>query len=235
MGILLTEKKKYILEVEEDPTTIRLVKLKNGEDGLPCMQFVAVSPYKYDEAYQKGVHDTATEIEAIKDEAYNRGKKDAIDEIGCNEKEIATKACQSGLDEGKKMGMELMWEVIRKIILPSKRGGFTIDEFAECFGSDVSKYDVVEHFSASEAIEKIRQYEQEQGIQVGNEIKCDNERYVVLQKYLNNIDELMAVLFNRRDGEISVFHLYNGDGAIFEKTGKHFPEIVEVMRKMREE
>ena len=74
------EKKKYILEVEEDPTTIRLVKLKNGES-VPSMQFVAVSPYKYDEAYQKGVHDTATEIEAIKDEAYKRGRKDAIDEI----------------------------------------------------------------------------------------------------------------------------------------------------------
>ena len=95
----MMEKKKYILEVEEDPTTIRLVKLKNGEGGLPCMQFVAVSPYKYDEAYK-------------------RGRKDTIDEIGCNEKEIATKACQSGLDDGKKMGMELIWEVARKIILP---------------------------------------------------------------------------------------------------------------------
>jgi len=102
------------------------------------------------------------------------------------------------------------------------------------FGS--SGWTFIINHTASEAIEKIRQYEQEkeEQIQVGDEIKGGDERYVVLQKYLNNIDEPMAVLFNRRDGKISVFHLYNGNGAIFKKTGRHFPEIAEVLRKMEE-
>ena len=60
------------------------------------------------------------------------------------------------------------------------------------------------------------------------------KKYIVLQKYLNNIDELMVVLFNRRDGEIGTWHMYNANGAIFEKTGRHFQEIAEVLRKMKE-
>lgn len=204
------EKKKYILEVEEDPTTIRLVKLKNGEGGLPCMQFVAVSPYKYDEAYK-------------------RGRKDAIDEIGCNEKEIATKACQSGLDDGKKMGMELIWEVARKIILPSKRGGFTIDEFAECFGSDVSKYDVVEHYSASEAIEKILAYEQKQQIAIGDEVVFYNgERCVVTVVEDGQATEVM---------DENGFSMKMDDGLrnSMKKTGRHFEELATILKKMKGE
>lgn len=204
------EKKKYILEVEEDPTTIRLVKLKNGEGGLPSMQFVAVSPYKYDEAYK-------------------RGRKDAIDEIGCNEKEIATKACQSGLDDGKKMGMELIWEVARKIILPSKRGGFTINEFAECFGSDVSKYDVVEHYSASEAIEKILAYEQKQQIAIGDEVVFYNgERCVVTVVEDGQVTEVM---------DENGFSMKMDDGLrnSMKKTGRHFEELVTILKKMKGE
>lgn len=204
------EKKKYILEVEEDPTTIRLVKLKNGEGGLPCMQFVAVSPYKYDEAY-------------------NRGRKDAIDEIGCNEKEIATKACQSGLDDGKKMGMELIWEVARKIILPSKRGGFTINEFTECFGSDVSKHDVVEHYSASEAIEKILAYEQKQQIAIGDEVVFYNgEKCVVTVVEDGQVTEVM---------DENGFSMKMDDGLrnSMKKTGRHFEELVTILKKMKGE
>ena len=210
------EKKKYILEVEEDPTTIRLVKLKNGEGGLPCMQFVAVSPYKYDEAYK-------------------RGRKDAIDEIGCNEKEIATKACQSGLDDGKKMGMELIWEVARKIILPSKRGGFTIDEFAECFGSDVSKYDVVEHYSASEAIEKILQYEQEkeEKITKGDVVRIKSTPEIEIFVTYADEEHVSGIALTEVDGCCEIGDQYTGIVIHkVEKTGRHY-EIAEVLQKMQ--
>jgi len=170
MGILLMEKKKYILEFEEDPTTIRLVKLKNGENGLPCMQFVAVSPYKYDEAYQKGVHDTATEIEAIKDEAYNRGRKDAIDEVDTEKirKEAYDKGYkdatekigsdeQAITDKAYKQGLSDAWKCVDRIFdMPCKRRE---QIFSEC--DSVGVWDILHEYSASEAIEKIRQYEQE--------------------------------------------------------------------------
>lgn len=94
---------------------------------------------------------------------------------------------------------------------------------------------VLTTLTASESIEKIRQYEQErEKIRVGDEVKSGDEKYIVLQKYLNNIDELMVVLFNKRDGEIDTWHMYNANGVIFEKTGRHFQEIAEVLRKMKE-
>ena len=140
----------------------------------------------------------------------------------------AEKSGQSFYEDGYQRGLNDAWEAARKI------GNMPYGEEEKVFGS--GGWAFIEKHTASEAIEKIRQYEQgkEEQIQVGDEIKSGNERYVVLQKYLNNIDEYMAVLFNRRDGEISVFHLYNGNGAIFEKTGRHFPEIAEVLQKMKE-
>ena len=125
---------------------------------------------------------------------------------------------KGGYENGFENGMIVAWDVARKI---------------QDTGGNLQWW--IHNTTASEAIEKIRQYEQEQEeIKVGNEVKGGDERYVVLQKYLNNIDEPMAVLFNRRDGKISVFHLYNGNGAIFGKTGRHFPEIAAVFEKMRE-
>lgn len=138
-------------------------------------------------------------------------------------------------EEAYQRGLNDAWEAARKIALDKEDGGLDTAAYCETFGYGKSFGAVLKTFTASEAVEKIRQYEQEQEIQVGNEIKGGDERYVVLQKYLNNIDEPMAVLFNRRDGKISVFHLYNGNGAIFEKTGRHFPEIVAVFAEMKEE
>ena len=131
-------------------------------------------------------------------------------------------------EHGYEQGLEDAWECVRKI---SSMDSKTRDEV---FGLVITS-NIFDENTASEAIEKIRQYEQEQEeIKVGNEVKSGDEKYIVLQKYLNNIDELMVVLFNRRDGEIGTWHMYNANGAIFEKTGRHFPEIAEVLNKMRE-
>ena len=128
--------------------------------------------------------------------------------------------------EAYQHGLSDAWETARTLWNTPNR--------KEIFGHTTFNI-ILTTLTAQEAIEKIRQYEQEkEEIKVGDEVKSGNERYVVLQKYLNNIDEPMAVLFNRRDEEISFFHLYNGNGAIFEKTGRHFPEIAEVLQKMKE-
>lgn len=132
--------------------------------------------------------------------------------------QVRKEAYEQGRKDGKIEGRAEAWEYARKI---------------QDTGGNLNWW--IHNISASEAIEKIRQHEQEQKkIKVGDEVKSGDEKYIVLQKYLNNIDEPMAVLFNKRDEEISVFHLYNGNGAIFEKTGKHFHEITEVLAKMKE-
>ena len=131
-------------------------------------------------------------------------------------------------EHGYEQGLVDAWHAARKI---SSMDSPTRDEV---FGLVITS-NIFDENTASEAIEKIQQHEQEkEEIKVGNEVKSGDEKYIVLQKYLNNIDELMVVLFNRRDGEIGTWHMYNANGAIFEKTGRHFPEIAEVLRKMKE-
>lgn len=130
-------------------------------------------------------------------------------------------------EHGYEQGLADAWDAVTKI------ANIPYGEEEKVFGS--SGWNFIKNHNASEAIEKIRQYEQEkEEIKVGNEVKSGDEKYIVLQKYLNNIDELMVVLFNRRDGEIGTWHMYNANGAIFEKTGRHFQEIAEVLRKMKE-
>ena len=143
----------------------------------------------------------------------------------------AEKSGQSFYEDGYQRGLNDAWEAARKIALTE---GLGIDGMYAVFGTEDPE-PIFREYSASECIEKIRQYEQEkEEIKVGDEVKGGDEKYIVLQKYLNNIDELMVVLFNTKNGEIDKWHLNNTNGAIFEKTGRHFPEIAEVFAKMRE-
>lgn len=210
----MDEMKKYIIEFSEDPCTIRLLKIKNGNE-CPTTEFKTVTPYK------------ELDLEAIRNEAYEDGYKTA--KVQCNiqvekdMREVGERHYQKGLSDA--------WEAARKIADIWESG-----ENDKWIIIDDSLPITFASYSASEVIEKIRQHEQEkeEQAQIGDEVECDDERYVVLQKYLNNIDELMVVLFNRSNGEINKWHLYNADGVIFKKTGRHFPEIVEVLAKMKE-
>lgn len=138
------------------------------------------------------------------------------------------------INEAYQRGAEDMQKALR-LLIGCDEGCLTIPDMFKAFGEG-SYHAVVRKHPAMEIIEKIQAYEreQEEQIQVGDEVKGGDERYVVLQKYFNNIDEPMAVLFNRRNGEINKWHLYNANGAIFEKIGRTFPEIAEMLRKIKE-
>ncbi len=136
-------------------------------------------------------------------------------------------------NEAYQRGAEDMQKALR-LLIDCDEGCLTILDIFKAFGEG-SYLTVLREYPAMEIIEKIQAYEQEQEeIKVGDEVKGGDERYVVLQKYFNNVNELMAVLFNRRNGEINKWHLYNANGAIFEKTGYTFPEVAELLRKIKE-
>lgn len=176
---------------------------------------------------------TEPDTEKVREEAYAQGYSKGFTnaKVQCNiqaEKdlrEVGERHYQKGLSDA--------WEAARKILFNPDDGGMSAVDVNEVFGEN--SWTVMKDFSASEVVAKIKEYEDSKHkIKVGDEVECDDERYVVLQKYLNNIDELMVVLFNRRNGEINKWHLYNANGVIFKKTGKHFPEIVAALAKMKE-
>ena len=85
--------------------------------------------------------------------------------------------------------------------------------------------DIVRKYSASEIIEKIRQYEQEQEqIQVGDEVISPDGKGVVTEIS----DRTARIMFSSGLG-------YMVKSEDLTKTGRHFPEIAAVLEKMRGE
>ena len=100
------------------------------------------------------------EIEMIEKKAYSRGFEDGKEA----KEELAQKAYQKGLDDA--------WECARKLMLSSYvDGGIASTEIVKIFG--VRPYYTLKDFSASEAIAKIKEYEEKQ--EAENEIKVGDE------------------------------------------------------------
>lgn len=85
---------------------------------------------------------TAPDIEQVRKEAYEKGYDDA----------------KSGYDNGFENGMIVAWEAARKICA---NWCISDDDLALIFGKGKTIDDIMREFTATEAIEKIRQYEQE--------------------------------------------------------------------------
>lgn len=128
--------KKYIIEFSEDPHTIRLMKIKNG-DKFPTTEFKAVRPY------------TEPDTEKIRNEAYEEGYAEGS-------KEDYDEAYLKGYNQG----LSDAWDAARKICYMDSRSR------DKSFGAVITAT-ILEHNSASEAIEKIWQYEQEKEEQDG--------------------------------------------------------------------
>lgn len=124
---------------------------------------------------------------------------------------------------------------MRKIALDKKDGGLDAAAYHEIFGYGKSFCAVLKTFSASEAIEKIRQHEKEQEeIKVWDEVQhksCNGIKIIVLNKEGDAITGIAIedVPYACKVGEMYI----NRDVKDWEKTGKHY-EIAEVLRKLRE-
>lgn len=121
---------------------------------------------------------------------------------------------------GVKVGMDLAWDVARKIF--SMDGEVRETLLHNCFFKDI-----IENISASEAIEKVRQYEQEQEeFKVGDEVNGKGGKGIIT-RISDNGDHFNVMWENGSTG------CYMKED--FKKTGRHFSEIAEILKKMQEE
>ena len=167
-------------------------------------------------------HEVESHAEVTAD-AYQRGYENGF--VAGHLK--AEKSGQSFYEDGYKRGLNDAWEAARKICLNDCDGGLTVMEIAKIF--DVSYYrDALKNYSASVAMEKIRQYEQEkeEEIQVGDEIEAVSGKAVVV--YVDDVDE-HKVRYVYSNGVYAFNYIDK-----VTKTGRHFPEIAEVLQKMGE-
>ena len=149
------------------------------------------------------------------DSAYAHGYTEAESKYREIRDELEKQAYQRGLADA--------WDAARKI------RDMTWKEQREVFGTDI--YTDIIVLSASECIEKIRQHEQEkEEIKVGDEVENTQTgvKFIVTHLWENNRGEQGVSGFNR---ECSAF---STTLSLVVKTGRTFPEIAEVLAKMKE-
>ena len=126
--------------------------------------------------------------------------------------------------EAYEQGLSDAWEAARKIIYMPEAD--LLNLFTECYAAVCTSVQVFLKYDASECIEKIRAYEQEQEkIKVGDEIETPSG----LKGYVVNFTDDELVHYVSSEGRFGTI----GMSAV-SKTGRHFPEIAEVLAKMKE-
>ena len=152
---------------------------------------------------------------------YETGYEDGYNEPGKNQQE----AYQRGLADA--------WEAYKKITLAERDGGLPISEYCEIFGYGVHFSKVLKTFTAEEVIAKIKAYEQKrEEIKVGNEVKAFEKKPFIVTGFGYGDDE--------EDVYCHGFVTENGISTSAKKnscvrTGRHFPEIVTILEKTRNE
>lgn len=197
---------KYIIEKHEKDSIWRMYADAYGD---VTIEGVDLTPY------------TEPDLEQVRKEAYEQGYKECLSEHDFDS------PCVS-CDEYKR-GLADAWEAARKIASDNAGRNYSI------FGQHFT-VEILNTHSASECIEKIKQYEQrqEEQIQVGDEVvgtytgEEETEPFVIIRK----IPEIYP---NYYFGIYSKSGEFCQGGLKLKKTGRHFPEIAEVLEKMKEE
>lgn len=158
---------------------------------------------------------------------YTEPRKESCDKCMNEVEDLAYQLYSVKVDEAYQRGLNDAWDAARKIgsnsMCSLKEMGF---DFGQCVVKDYNpSWFVVKNYSASEAIEKICQYEQEE-IKVGIEVEARAGRAVIIEI----LREGKTVRYMYPDASTGVNDLCN-----LTLTGRYFPEIAEVFKKMKGE
>lgn len=168
------------------------------------------------------------------DQAYQRGYKAAKEECA----EAVEQLRENYLSDGITQGCNEAWEAARKI-MSQNDASWGMKEMKEIFGSSYST-DIMHDLSASEAIEKLRAYEEQKQKEV-EEIKVGDE--VILNANSSYEPNTKAIVIMNDGGNSYPYNVIVADGdtewvdrdTIDRKTGRCFPEIAEVLKKLQED
>ena len=155
-------------------------------------------------------------LDEILAEQYTRG----YEEADSNQRENAVYEYERGLNEA--------WEIVRKIM------DMNPSELGELMGADTAfESDIINKYSASEAIAKVKEYEEKQKqaddeIKVGDEVTLGFTKGIVTRIGIK--DHSVDILW--RDGSTGEWNKDNFDREV-RKTKRHFPQIDEILKQMK--
>lgn len=142
----------------------------------------------------------------------------------------ALPSCETVYDTGYKDGLEKAWEIAKKIFTPARtyEKAYGREELDIIFGEGVTWAELAE-LTAFEVMDKVELYEKQKAEK--NEIKDGDE--VILDDGTKGV-----VVFSSSDGHLNVVNAFGGVRSYkvteVVKTGRHFPQMVEMMKEMRD-
>ena len=151
--------------------------------------------------------------------------KEGLDKLTPLDKEL-DEAHQKGLEEGKKQGADKAWECAKRLVWKTSLNdaasmGFIVEEEAA---------EILKNYTATAAMKAIEFYDEklETEIEVGDEVIAVSGNAVVIRKYMGNDGVERCEYWYYNDARI------DRDATTFlRKTGRHFPQIVELLKAMK--
>ena len=205
--------KKYIIELLDDcPSEFKGIIVfgltPNGQISAEPIPVEDLTPY------------TEPDMEQVRKEAY---------EAGMNSN--AVRMADDKAHESYQRGLNDAWEAARKIYLPEDHGGLGYEMRMKVFDTDNIGW-LFKNLSASEAIEKIRAYDEkkkaDQEIKVGNWVQ--NGGVIGVVTYIEQTDDGICYHVLGEDGHL----WYLGDKVTKKYEGRAPKEIAGFLKKMKE-
>lgn len=185
-----------------------LVFDKNGLDKLTPLD------KELEEAYQKGVHEGSLDVKERVEGAYQKGY-----EVG--QHEATTLEYQQGLDDAWGFASHLAYvsdSVTNSIYISANGGKGLLVAFGMTYEEAKKQYD--EYFDKKQKADEIK---------VGDEVEWGGEKIIVIQTFTPNLQKPQL-------------HGIGSNGCVYyailiedvKKTGRHFPQVVELIKAMKE-
>ena len=137
-------------------------------------------------------------------------------------------------------GLADAWEAARKIITFKKDGGLSVAALEKIFGTQLCEI-IIRDFDIFEVIAKIKAYEDEQQkieqeIKVGDEVVYQyngREKTGVVYDVVDYFDDSTYLVFNPFEFN-PTDSITPGIGKTIRKTGRHFSQVEELLKAMKE-
>lgn len=164
------------------------------------------------------------DVDYIADEAYTKGYTDGRKQAKTQAELDVAHDIENVAKENYQKGLDDAWECARRITCLPQDGGISNSGLDAIF--EISNIqEIMKNFSVSEAMERIKAYEEEQnGIRVGDEVKATLGNAIVT--YVT--EEIAEYIY--WSGKYGGDYLEN-----LERTGRHFGEIETLLEKERGE
>lgn len=175
----------------------------------------------------------------------NEAIKDAMNSIENRIRHVYNQGYENGLtckeyiqiddSTAYERGLNDAWECARKMVLSDEDGGIALSDILKIFG--MTQYSAIKRFSASEAIAKLKEYEEKQKPVEDAEIKVGDE--VIYCGGGAHDGSVGVVLGTEKDWvEVRFKSSWNCVGVYKDaltKTNRHFSQIEEVLEQMKGE